>query len=148
MILRPTHPASCHCGLIRFEVDLPNGLVDPRHCNCSMCRRRGAIVATARVDQLRILAGADRLATYQFNTRVAKHHFCPSCGIYTHHQRRSHPDLYSFNVGCLEGVDPFEVEVVTVMDGVRHPRDDAAGGSALAILRRQALSDPASSRSP
>jgi hypothetical protein len=131
MKLAGTHPASCHCGEIRFEVDLPDGLVDPRHCNCSMCRRRGAIVATARIDQLRITAGAEVLRTYQFNTMAAKHYFCPTCGIHTHHRRRSNPDKYSFNVGCLEGVDPFEIETATVYDGVSHPEDDPRGGSAL-----------------
>jgi hypothetical protein len=137
MQLRPTHPASCHCGLIRFEVDLPEGLVEPRHCNCSMCRRRGAIVATARLDQLRVVTGAEHLALYQFNTGAAKHHFCPRCGIYTHHQRRSNPDLYSFNVGCLENVDPFEIEAIEVFDGRLHPNDDARGGRLLATLRRE-----------
>jgi len=139
MNLRPTHPASCHCGRVRFEVDLPDGLVEPRHCNCSMCRRRGAIVATARIDQLRVVAGADHLRAYQFNTRVAKHFFCPTCGIYTHHQRRSDPTRYSFNVGCLEGIDPFDVPVVTVHDGQVHPLDDPRGGAAIARRVREAL---------
>lgn len=137
MNLQPTHPASCHCGAVRFEVDLPNGLVDPRHCNCSMCRRRGAIVATVPGDGLRILQGQDRLCAYQFNTRTAKHYFCSTCGIYTHHQRRSNPAQYSFNVGCLEGVDPFELEAVTVYDGVNHPRDHPRGGLPLSRRVRQ-----------
>jgi hypothetical protein len=130
--LQAKHPGSCHCGAVRFEVDLPDGLVDPRHCNCSMCRRRGAVVASATRDAFRITAGTDRLRVYQFNTRTAKHWFCGDCGIYTHHQRRSNPDQYGFNVGCLDGVDPFDVEEVTVYDGVTHPRDHAAGGAAIA----------------
>ena len=56
-----------------------------------MCRRRGAIVATAPIGGLRIIKGADSLRTYQFNTDTAKHFFCSTCGIYTHHQRRSYP---------------------------------------------------------
>jgi len=139
MELRSTHPGSCHCGRVAFEVDLPDGLVDPRHCNCSICRRRGAIVATAPLGGLRIVRGQDHVRCYQFGTNTAKHYFCPTCGIYTHHQRRSNPELYSFNVGCLEGVDPFEVELVTVYDGVRHPRDDAAGGAPLALRRREGV---------
>jgi hypothetical protein len=139
MNLQRTHPASCHCGSVRFEVDLPNGLVDPRHCNCSMCRRRGAIVATADLGGLRVTKGADRIREYQFNTKTAKHFFCPSCGIYTHHQRRSNPNQYSFNVGCLEGIDPFDVEKVTVYDGVNHPRDGAEGGSPLSTLTRHGI---------
>lgn len=131
MNLKSTHPGSCHCGRVRFEVDLPDGLVDPRHCNCSMCRRRGAVVATATLDGFRIITGAKDLAMYQFNTNTAKHFFCSTCGIYTHHQRRSNPDLYSFNVGCLDGIDPFALREVTVYDGVNHPRDEARGGSPL-----------------
>jgi hypothetical protein len=104
-----------------------------------MCRRRGAIVATAPVDSLRITRGADALAVYQFNTSTAKHFFCATCGIYTHHLRRSNPGLYSFNVGCLEGVDPFEIEEVTVYDGVNHPRDTPTGGSPLSKRIRQSL---------
>lgn len=142
MMLRATHPGSCHCGRIRFEVDLPDGLVDPRHCNCSMCRRRGAVVATARLGQLRILSGAEELQTYQFNTRTAKHHFCPKCGIYTHHQRRSRPGEFSFNVGCLEDVDPFDLPSVTVYDGVLHPRDDPRGGRPIARRIRSELQRP------
>ena len=139
MHLNPTHTGSCHCGRVGFEVDLPNGLIDPRHCNCSMCRRRGAIVATASPATFRITKGADELRTYQFNTHAAKHYFCGTCGIYTHHQRRSNPGLFSFNVGCLDNVDPFDVEEVTVYDGISHPRDDSAGGRALSKRLRQPL---------
>ena len=96
-------------------------------------------IATAPVGTLRITKGADSLSVYQFNTKTAKHFFCSTCGIYTHHQRRSNPTEYSFNVGCLEGVDPFEVQNVTVYDGVNHPRDTAGGGSALFRRVRQPL---------
>ena len=105
----PVATGSCHCGAVRFTVELPEGLVDPRHCNCSMCRRRGAIVATAYPDTLRIVQGQEHIRCYEFNTLTAKHYFCSICsicGIYTHHQRRSNPEQFSFNVGCLEDRDP------------------------------------------
>lgn len=139
MELHRTHSGSCHCGKVRFDVDLPQGLVDPRHCNCSMCRRRGAIVATVPTGGLRITAGLDHLCCYQFNTNTAKHYFCPTCGIYTHHQRRSDPEQYSFNVGCLDGVDPFDIAEVTVYDGVRHPRDEPSGGQPLSRRIRRPI---------
>ncbi len=60
---------------------------------------------------------------YQFNTKTAKHFFCSKCGIHTHHQRRSNPAEYSYNVGCLEGVNPFELGPVPTYDGVNHPAD-------------------------
>jgi hypothetical protein len=60
------------------------------------------------------------------STRVAKHYFCSRCGICTHHPRRSRPEQYGYNVGCLEGIDPFLIENVAVRDGVHHPADREA----------------------
>jgi hypothetical protein len=119
----PTHRLSCHCGAVVLELELPDGIVDPRRCNCSMCRRRGAIAASVPLAGLKIVQGEDALQVYQFNTMTAKHFFCGRCGIYTHHQRRSNPSQYGYNVGCLEGVDPFELGPVPTHDGVHHPAD-------------------------
>ena len=113
-----TRNGSCHCGAVVFEVKLPNGLQNLRRCNCSLCRRKGAIMASVPLDSLRVLRGADDLVLYQWNTRTAKHYFCRICGIYTHHQRRSNPNEYGFNVACLEGVDPFKLGPVAVAAGV------------------------------
>lgn len=84
---------------------------------------RGAIAASVTLENLKILHGEDKLTLYQFNTMTAKHYFCSICGIYTHHQRRSNPTQFGFNVACLEGVNPFEFKDVPVMDGINHPAD-------------------------
>ena len=117
------HRLSCHCGKVELELALPNGIEKPRRCDCSMCRRRGAIVASVPLNGIRIVQGEDVLKQYQFNTHTAKHFFCGECGIYTHHQRRSDPSEYGYNVGCLEGVNPYDVGAIEVMDGVNHPSD-------------------------
>jgi hypothetical protein len=122
-VIQPTHRASCHCGAVVLELDLPDGIVDAHRCNCSMCRRKGAIMAGVAADALRVIKGADLLCVYRFNTGVAQHYFCSRCGIYTHHRRRSRPNEYGFNVGCLEGVDPYGLQDVPVFDGVNHPSD-------------------------
>jgi len=98
-----THKATCHCGAVELELDLPDGLVDIRRCDCSLCRRRGAIAASIPLSGIRIIKGEASLTLYQFNTCTAKHYFCKHCGIYTHHQRRSNPTQFGFNVACLEG---------------------------------------------
>lgn len=121
--IKAKHRASCHCGSVVLELDLPDGLVNPRHCDCSICRRKGAMVASVPLSGIKVLQGQEVLKLYQFNTKVAKHYFCSNCGIYTHHQRRSNPNEYGFNVGCLEGVNPFDLEPVPVNDGVNHPAD-------------------------
>ncbi|WP_050906627.1 GFA family protein [Vibrio campbellii] len=122
-IIQPLHRLSCHCGKVQIELSLPNGIEKPRRCDCSMCRRRGTIVASVPLNGIRIIQGEDALKLYQFNTNTAKHFFCGECGIYTHHQRRSNPSEYGYNVGCLEGVNPYELGEIEVMDGVSHPSD-------------------------
>ena len=123
MKINEYHKLTCHSGSVELELYLPHGLENPRRCDCSMCRRRGAVVASVLLKNLKIVKGKDKLSLYQFNTNTAKHFFCSSCGIYTHHQRRSSPTQYGFNVACLEGVNPFEIQDVPVMDGVNHPAD-------------------------
>ncbi|MCG9750497.1 GFA family protein [Vibrio brasiliensis] len=121
--IQQKHKASCHCGSVVLELTLPNGIENPRRCDCSICRRKGAIVGSVDLSGIRILEGADVLKLYQFNTNTAKHYFCSNCGIYTHHQRRSNPSEYGFNIGCLEGVNPFDLGEVVTNDGVNHPAD-------------------------
>ena len=123
VVIQPKHRATCHCGSVVLELDLPDGIVNPRRCDCSICRRKGAVVASVPLSGIRIIEGAEHLKLYQFNTHTAKHYFCSNCGIYTHHQRRSNPQQYGYNVGCLEGVNPLAIPDVPTNDGVNHPAD-------------------------
>jgi len=108
---------TCHCGAVVFEVELDNGIDDLRRCGCSICKRKGAIMASVPLAQLRVVSGEEQLTLYQWNTKTARHYFCSRCGIYTHHQRRSNPKEYGFNVACLEGVNPFELGEIPVSQG-------------------------------
>ena len=118
-----SHRLLCHCGTVELILDLPEGIVEPKRCNCSFCRRRGAIVASVAEDGITIVKGHDQIRRYQFGTHTAEHFFCNECGIYTHHRRRSLPHLFGYNVGCLEGVNPFDLGEVSTADGVHHPAD-------------------------
>ena len=122
-----TLDGACHCGAVKFTATLPYGLASARRCNCSLCRMRGAVVVTALVDSgLTVTEGEEHLATYQFNTKVAEHHFCTKCGIYTHHKRRGNPDEYGVNTACLDGLSPFDFAQVVVNEGRIHPNDATA----------------------
>jgi hypothetical protein len=112
-----TMKGSCHCGAVMFEIQLENGLEKLRRCNCSPCRRKGAVVASVPLNRLRVVRGEDKLTLYQWNTRTAKHYFCSVCGIYTHHQRRTNPNEYGVNIGCLDGIDPLALGEIPVTDG-------------------------------
>jgi hypothetical protein len=132
-----TRQGQCHCGTIRFEVDLPTGLEQVVRCNCTICAMKGAVMAFAPRSGLRLLAGEGSLATYQFHSHTAKHHFCLRCGIHTFHQRRSDPEQIAVNVACLDGVSPFDFTDLPVIDGQQHPKD--TGGGELAIYAIQRL---------
>ena len=115
--------ATCHCGAVELAVDFPDGLGDLKRCNCSICRRKGAVMAYTAVENLRVVKGADKLSVYSFHTHTAKHYFCSVCGIYTHHQARIDPGKYGVNTGCLEGLPPEALENVLLSDGINHPLD-------------------------
>ena len=115
----PTVTGKCHCGAVEFEVDIDHE-IDTKHvrrCNCSLCRRKGALMSGAPKECLRVTRGADNLSLYQWNTNVAEHYFCKTCGIYTHHFRRSDPSQCGFNIACVEGIDPLAFGEVDVFDG-------------------------------
>ncbi|MCR4521260.1 MULTISPECIES: GFA family protein [Bosea] len=117
--------ATCHCKSVRFEATLTDGMNTARRCDCSFCRMRGAVVVSA--SDVRVVLGEDTLGEYQFNTWTANHFFCLSCGIYTHHQRRSNPGQLGVNVACIAGASPFDFRELQVNDGINHPSDMPTG---------------------
>lgn len=96
-----THKGGCHCGRVRFEVEAPAEL-EVSECNCSICRMSGYLHLIVRKDNFRLVRGGNAIATYQFNTGVAKHIFCKNCGVKSFYIPRSNPDGYSVNVRCLD----------------------------------------------
>ncbi|MGJ8628993.1 MAG: GFA family protein [Sulfitobacter sp.] len=115
--------ATCHCGAVELEAVLPFGLDDIGRCTCSFCARRQAAAVTAIASSVNILKGADNLTLYSWNTHTAQHYFCKTCGIYTHHKRRADPNQCGINLGCIEGVNPWEHEPIRWSDGINHPSD-------------------------
>lgn len=103
------YEGSCHCGAVRFAVstDLP----EQTTCDCSICRRKNALMVKVHEDQFELLSGEDRLSEYQFHTRTARHFFCKTCGIYPFHRKRVTPDFIGINVYCLEDFDPGGIPV-------------------------------------
>jgi hypothetical protein len=94
---------SCHCGAIRFaiETDFP----ELTTCDCSICKRKNALMVKVHESRFELLSGGESLAEYRFHTHTARHYFCRTCGIYPFHRKRVTPDFYGINVWCLEGFD-------------------------------------------
>ena len=100
----------CHCGAVRFQVEaeLPWEL---ERCNCSVCSKSGYLHLIVPHQQFSLLQGEENLTTYIFNSGVAKHFFCKTCGIKPFYVPRSNPDGMDVNVNCLDEV-PTQVEFV------------------------------------
>jgi hypothetical protein len=109
-----TYSGSCHCGAVAFEVDAPSPLVVQR-CNCSICTKSGFLHLIVPASGFRLLRGDADLVTYTFNTGVAQHYFCRTCGMKPFYVPRSNPDGVDVNVNCLDPV-PRDL-VVEAFDG-------------------------------
>lgn len=114
---------TCHCGAVELAIAKADPISEAIRCDCSYCRRRGAAMLGARVEDVTVVKGADNLSVYQFNTNTAQHFFCKTCGIYTHHRRRIDDGQYGLNLGCIEGLDPRASDQAHWTDGVVHPLD-------------------------
>ena len=107
-----TYQGSCHCGKIRFEVDME--LDHVRVCDCSICYKRGALNHRVEDSQLRIHNSLDELSLYQWHTKTARDYFCPECGILPFRIPRDTQGIWAVNVRCLEDVDIASIPVKKV----------------------------------
>jgi hypothetical protein len=105
-----TYRGSCHCGRVQFEIQTQ--LTRVSECNCSICRRKGYLHHMVSPDRFRLIQGENDLATYQFGTKRALHHFCPHCGVAAFFRPRANPNNYMVNARCLEDVDLDSLERV------------------------------------
>lgn len=113
-----TYSGGCHCGRVRYEAEADLSRVTS--CNCSICRKRGSLMAFVPAAKFKLQSGGDALADYQFNRKVIHHLFCGSCGTASF-ARGTGPDgaeMVAINVRCLDGVDLDGLNVVP-FDGAR-----------------------------
>jgi len=108
------YQGSCHCGAVRFEIEGPEEL-EVEDCNCSICSKTGFLHLILPTSKFTLVEGADCLTTYTFNTQVAKHMFCRTCGVKPFYVPRSNPDGIDVNVRCLD--TPIKSMKITKFDG-------------------------------
>jgi hypothetical protein len=113
---------SCHCGATRFEVSVAPETVT--RCTCSLCSKRGALWAYYTPEQFVLLTPPENVATYRWQTRMVKHHFCATCGCGTYSESpdfsTGEPNFDNPQIGVnARLLDDFDLDPVpvTVIDG-------------------------------
>jgi hypothetical protein len=105
----------CHCGAVRFraEADLAQPVLA---CNCSICHMVGFLHVIAPAPEFQLEGEWDALTLYEFNSGIAKHWFCPRCGVKAFYRPRSHPEDISINARCIDDVELDALDI-TPFDG-------------------------------
>jgi len=105
------YTGSCHCGAIQYEVEAD--IKEVLECNCSICRRRGYLLAFISREQLKLKTPESKMATYTFNKHVIKHRFCPVCGsgVFGEANDPKGNPTAAINVRCLDNVDLGKIKI-------------------------------------
>ena len=107
--MKGTHQGGCHCGALRFEVELDLSAGTAK-CNCTYCAKSRFWLARVEPGDIRVSGEATE---YRGRNPVAHHFFCPRCGIHVY-DRVDMPNMLGrpyINVGvaCLDNVDVDEL---------------------------------------
>ena len=73
--MKKTYIGSCHCGKVRFEVDM--NLDHVRVCDCTVCKKRGALNHRVEEKDIQIFTPLDELIQYKWHTMRATDYICP-----------------------------------------------------------------------
>ena len=105
----PVFVATCHCGAIRVVV--PRIARTLTSCNCSICRRYGALWAYYAASVVTIEAPRGGLSTYSWKRKIRAYYRCKKCGCVTHYvyrrerrNRRIAVNAVNFEPAALVGV--------------------------------------------
>lgn len=101
--MHKAYAGSCHCSRIAFRVVAD--LADVLECNCSVCTKKGFLHLIVEKDSFELVRGEGEVTSYRFNTGVARHMFCRTCGCQPFYVPRSDPDKMDVNARCLDGID-------------------------------------------
>jgi len=120
--------ASCHCGVVRFEIDEAPASV--YECNCSICAKLGVLWSYYHPKQVTLQSEPGATFTYVWGDRMIAFHTCRTCGCTTHWAsiHTDDPQKMGINARLMEDVDP---DTVTVrhLDGAGHGRFWTLGAS-------------------
>jgi hypothetical protein len=124
------YEGGCHCGAVRYEVDLDLAKGSIR-CNCSLCSKSRAWFAFTTADKFDLKSGEGDLIRYRWTPPNRPepnltYYICSTCGVRTHAEGMDPKGHHTVAVqlATLEGADPDVLaKGIQYVDG-RHDRFD------------------------
>ena len=116
-----TQTGSCHCGAVRYsvDIDLTKGTL---RCNCTLCRKTRAWFAFAPADKFRLDTGQDKTIAYRWKPEGREqpnltYHTCGTCGVRTHDEGTGPGGVstVAIQVATIDGLDRN-----LLVDGIRY----------------------------
>jgi hypothetical protein len=107
------HAGSCHCGAVRYTVDLEGARLS--RCNCTICTKLATTGGLVKPSAFELVSGEESLLFYEWGGRVAKRYFCKTCGVHLFgkgHLDVLGGDFVSVNCNTLDDLDPSALKVV------------------------------------
>ena len=89
--------ARCHCGTVqaRYRTALAPSVWSLRACQCSFCRRHGAITTSDPAGLIGYeCSQGEQLQRYRFGSRNTEFLICRNCGVYLGAQMRANSGRY------------------------------------------------------
>jgi hypothetical protein len=102
---------TCHCGAVTIE--LPSAPESATKCNCSLCRRFGAIWAYYDFDAIKVTGHPELTQGYVQGDKTLRTIRCATCGCVTHWEPLDPVPGAQLGVN-LNNFDPAQLETVNV----------------------------------
>jgi hypothetical protein len=102
------HEGACHCGRVRFTVELDRSLPAGR-CNCSVCTKTSVTAMLVKPAAFMLREGESDLGVYEWGAKISKRYFCKHCGVHCFgrgYLEEVGGDYVSVNLHCIDAIDP------------------------------------------
>ncbi|NKC01890.1 MAG: GFA family protein [Pseudomonadales bacterium] len=109
--MNPTYAGSCHCGAVEFTFEVDEFAA--WQCNCSLCRRTGAIYHRVEATCFHLKEPLVELESYGSKPLIS-HKRCARCGVHTFSQVKFGHEigaLYCVNLLCVGDIETNKLSV-------------------------------------
>ncbi|KAM3131458.1 hypothetical protein pb186bvf_016388 [Paramecium bursaria] len=95
------YKGGCHCKKVLFEFTSSSHM-EIIKCNCSICWMKQNHHVLIPKTNFTLLKGEEELQLYTFNTQIAKHYFCKTCGVEPYYFPRSNTEMVAVTIYCVQ----------------------------------------------